>query len=117
VVPAVGQFGGWISLVLVVARYHSDLGNMLLAQGNLDEAVSCYRRAIDLKPDFPDAHNNHGYAFQQQGRLDEAVACDRRAIELKPDDPAVNRNLGNMLKQQRRLDDLQPTHWHGGVQV
>ena len=53
-------------------------------QGKLDEAVACYRRALELKPDFAEAHNNLGVALQDQGQLDEAVACYRRALELKP---------------------------------
>ena len=54
-------------------------------QGKLDEAVACYRRALELKPDFAEAHNNLGNALKDQGKLDEAVACYRRALELKPD--------------------------------
>ncbi len=47
-------------------------------QGKLDEAVACYRRAVELKPDFAEAHNNLGNAFKDQGELDEAAACYRR---------------------------------------
>ena len=54
-------------------------------QGKLDEAVACYRRALELKPDYAEAHNNLGNALKDQGKLDEAVACYRRALELKPD--------------------------------
>ena len=62
-------------------------------QGNLDEAVACYRRALELKPDFAEAHNNLGNALKDQGKLDEAVACYRRALELKPDYAAAHSNL------------------------
>ena len=55
------------------------------SQGKLDEAVACYRRALELKPDYAEAHNNLGVVFKDQGKLDEAVACCRRALELKPD--------------------------------
>ena len=27
-------------------------------QGKLDEAVACYRRALELKPDYAEAHSN-----------------------------------------------------------
>ncbi len=85
--------------------YHSNLGNVLKERGRLDEAVACYRRAIDLKLDFPEAHNNLGTALQEQRELDEAVACYRRAIDLKPDYPEAHNNLGSALKEQGRLDD------------
>ena len=34
------------------AVFHINLGNVLTDQGNLDEAVACYRRALELKPEF-----------------------------------------------------------------
>jgi protein O-GlcNAc transferase len=39
-----------------VALYHCNLGNVLIAQGKLDESADCYRTAITLNPDFPEAH-------------------------------------------------------------
>ena len=73
--------------------------------GKPDEAVACYRRALELKPDFAEAHNNLGNALQDQGKLDEAVACYRRALELKPDFAEAHNNLGNALKDQGKLDE------------
>ena len=67
----------------------------MTGQGKLDEAVACYRRALELKPDYAAAHNNLGNALQAQGKLDEAVACYRRAVELKPDYAEAHCNLGN----------------------
>jgi protein O-GlcNAc transferase len=73
-------------------------------QGKLDEAVACYRRALELKPDYAEAHNNLGNAFNDQGKLDEAVACYRRALELKPDFAEAHYNLGSALEE---IGDLQ----------
>ena len=72
---------------------HNNLGNALKDQGKLDEAVACYRRALELKPDFAEAHNNLGNALKDQGKLDEAIACYRRALELKPDYAEAHSNL------------------------
>ena len=74
-------------------------------QGKLDEAVACYRRALELKPDHAEAHNNLGNALKDQGKLDEAVACYRQALELKPDYAEAHSNLGNALKDQGKLDE------------
>ena len=57
----------------------------LQAQGKLLEAVACYGRALELKPDFAEACFNRGKALQDLEKLDEAVACYRRALELQPD--------------------------------
>ena len=74
-------------------------------QRKLDEAVACYRRALELKPDFAEAHNNLGNALNDQGKLDEAVACYRRALELMPDFAEAHSNLGNALNDQGKLDE------------
>ena len=74
-------------------------------QGKLDEAVACYRRALELKPDFAEAHNNLGDVLKDQGKLDEAVACYRRALELKPDYAEAHNNLGVAFKDQGKLDE------------
>ena len=62
----------------------NNLGVALHAQGKIDEAMACLRRAVTLKPDYADAHSNLGNALKEQGKLDEAVACYRQALELNP---------------------------------
>ena len=75
----------------------------LKEQGKLGEAAICYRRAVQLKPDYPEAHNNLGAALNDLGKPDEAVACYRRALELKPDYAETHTNLGIALEE---LGDL-----------
>jgi tetratricopeptide (TPR) repeat protein len=71
----------------------------LKEQGKLDEAVACYRRALELKPDYNEARNNLAVALKEQGKLDESLACYRRAIELKPDYTEAHDNLGIALEE------------------
>ena len=59
----------------------------------LDEAIDAFRRAIALRPDYAEAHNNLGNVFKDQGRLDEALACFRRALEARPDFAPAASNL------------------------
>jgi len=67
--------------------------------------VTALRRALQLKPDYPDAHNNLGNALRECGQLDEGVAAYRRALQLKPDLPETYNNLGNGLREQGQLDE------------
>jgi Tfp pilus assembly protein PilF len=71
----------------------------------LAEAVASCRKAIELKPDYADAHCNLGNALHYQLKLTEAVACFRKAIKLKPDDAEVHYNLGNALRDQGELTE------------
>ena len=102
-----------IQAVLVdgsVPRYHSHLGNALRARGWPDKAEACYRMALELKPDYPEASNNLGAALQDLGRLEEAVDCHRRAIELKPDYVEAHTNLGAALNDLGRRDEAVACH-------
>ncbi len=71
--------------------------------GRLDEAVASYGRALALRPELPEAHNNLGVALRGQGRLSEAVTHYGRAVALRPDYPEAHNNLGIALAHQGRL--------------
>lgn len=48
------------------------------------EAVRWYRKALELKPDYPDALNNLGFSLRSIGKgyLDEANKAYQKALEL-----------------------------------
>jgi len=64
---------------------HYNLGNVLKDQDRLDEAIESFHKALELKPDFAEAHNNLGNVLLAQGRLDEALDGFHKALVLKPD--------------------------------
>jgi protein O-GlcNAc transferase len=65
--------------------------------GRFEAAVSRYRNAIAIHPDFPEALNNLGIALKDQHRFREAIAEYQRALELLPDRAEVWNNLGDAL--------------------
>lgn len=69
-------------------------GNECLARGELDAAVSCYREALCLEPDYAEALNNLGFVLKERGQLDEAEAALSRAIQLDPGLGNAHFNLG-----------------------
>jgi tetratricopeptide (TPR) repeat protein len=84
---------------------HFNLGNALVRLGQPDEAIGCYRKTLDLRPDFLEAQNNLGNLLREQGRLEGAVACYRRVLDLRPNSPDVANNLGIALGEQGRLSE------------
>lgn len=42
---------------------HYNVGVMNMEQNKIDEAIKCFERAIELKPDYSDAYNNIGAAI------------------------------------------------------
>jgi len=73
--------------------------------GRIGDAVAQYERALALKPDHVDAHNNLGAALAALGRIDDAVKHYERAIAIKPDYAEAHNNLGATLAALGRIDD------------
>jgi protein O-GlcNAc transferase len=65
-----------------------------LHQANrLEEAIALYRRALEIRPDDADVHNNLGLALQDHGDPGDAIECYRKALALRPDHGQAHSNL------------------------
>ncbi len=82
---------------------HNRQGIALFNQGRLNEAVLAFQQALQLVPDFTEAHSNLGNILYYQGKHDEAVACYQQALRIRPDDSGVYNNLGNVLVAQGKF--------------
>ena len=60
---------------------HLGLSQVLDRQGNVDEAISAARAAIDLMPDDPLPHTSLSRLYQQKKMIDEAE--EEMALSLK----------------------------------
>ena len=89
------------SIALQVNRPESffSLANTLKELGRLQEAELEYRKALALKPDYVEAHNNRGTVLADLGWLDDAASSYRRALAIKPEHAAAYNNLGNILRE------------------
>jgi len=79
---------------------HNNLGNALVARGQLAEAIEHYERALRLEPDYAQGHNNLAIALARQGKLVEAISHLEQALQLKPDYAEAHFNLGIALAVQ-----------------
>jgi tetratricopeptide (TPR) repeat protein len=55
------------------------------SEENIQEAEQASQKAVDLAPDFAEAHVSHGLARSLRGRFDEAEKDFQEAIKLNPD--------------------------------
>jgi tetratricopeptide (TPR) repeat protein len=68
-----------------LAEAHASLGFVNhLYDYDLKAAESQYRRAIELRPNYANAHFYYGFLLTLEGRFDEAIAEGRQAGELDP---------------------------------
>jgi Flp pilus assembly protein TadD len=73
--------------------------------GRLSQAEQLYRQALQLNPNFVEAHNNLGTTLFSQGKVEEAVARLQEVLRLRPDSAEANINLGSALEQLGRLEE------------
>jgi len=71
----------------------------------LPQAVDSYRQALELAPEWIDAHINLGVALYQMGRVEEARAEFAAAVDLDPLSGISRYNLGCVLEEQGRIDE------------
>jgi uncharacterized protein (TIGR02466 family) len=77
----------------------------LQALGRLDEAVSAYRRCLELQPAFAQAQVNLGSALEALGRQEDAADAYQAAIKIDPAMAGAHLSLGGVLEDQGRLDE------------
>jgi len=67
--------------------------------GDMDQALSMMRRAVDLRPDWPDLRFELGRLLQDAERNEESLAQFGKALELNPRYERAARSRGELLEQ------------------
>jgi tetratricopeptide (TPR) repeat protein len=78
------------------------IGNVLQGRGQADLALSHYREALRIKPDYAEACNNIGFLLMRTGKGGEAEVYFRLAIRNDPLSEKAYNNLGALLAMQGR---------------
>ena len=74
-----------------------NMGIEMAKRGHPSLALTCYKKAIELKPDLKEAYNNIGKLLTEVGRLDEALKYLEKALELDPEYTSALINKGIAL--------------------
>lgn len=88
---------------LLTPVQHYQMGRGLVQNGCLDEAIVCYRRAVQQKNDFVEAIADLGAVLTDQGDLSASVECWQQLIDIQPNSAAAHYNLGITLRLQEHL--------------
>ncbi len=85
-----------------LAEAHVAKGSSLGQQFDLRGAEAEFKRAIDLKPGYPTAHQWYAFwVLYPQQRWSEALQQIEKAVELDPLSPIINLNYGDYFLNKR----------------
>ena len=63
--------------------------------------MSCFKKAIQINPNYIEAHNKLGGLLIELGRYHEALECYRKQISINPQQTNAINNLGVLLRLVR----------------
>jgi tetratricopeptide (TPR) repeat protein len=81
------------------------LGNTLINEGKIDEAILCYNGALKVVPNCVGAYVDLGNALAIKGELNQAVTYYKKALQYKTDYFDAHCNLATTLVRQGKLNE------------
>lgn len=94
-----------VSLNEKLPEVHEALSQYYISEWKWADWEREHRRALELDPNFANAHHWFGLELSWIGRSDEAIMHLRRAVELDPLNLKFNDNLGQVFMNARRDDE------------
>jgi tetratricopeptide (TPR) repeat protein len=76
------------------AEAHFRKGFEYQNQGNLEQAIEEYQKALELNPDYAQVHTNLGTVYLGKEDYDGAIGHFRKTLELNYYDSKAHYNLG-----------------------
>jgi len=103
---AIAEYRAIVEVAPDSAEAHFKLGTAFGRQpGDEVAAEDCYRRALTLWREYPEANNNLGLLLAGRCKFDEAEDHYRIALAGRPDFSSVHQNLGWLLFETARLEE------------
>jgi tetratricopeptide (TPR) repeat protein len=103
---AISAFKTAIALEPTNPKNYLELGQAFLATKEFSLAEATFNKAIELKPDYANAHYQLALAFEQQGKLDEAIGKMENIIKYNPQDIGATFELGVLYLRRLNEGDL-----------
>jgi len=101
--PAAGQVRQPTSTPSAESEYNRGVRGRLAKDWKT--AVEAFQASVALRPAFPEAWNELGFALRNQGRYTESLQAYDEALRLRPNFPEALEYLGEAYVKLGRLDD------------
>lgn len=84
---------------------YNNLGILYGDMGNVEGAISLFKKAVDIDPNYVYAYNNLGKAYNLLGNKKEALFYYNKALELYPASLEAHYNIGNIYTELKRYEE------------
>jgi tetratricopeptide (TPR) repeat protein len=68
------------------------------------DAISNYKKALEINPYYADAYLNMGAAQKEEGDLEDAIESYKQVLKIKPDYAEAYSNIGVIMQDKRDLE-------------
>ena len=94
------------------AQTNYSLGKSLAKLKKLEEAITCYRTAIEIDPYFTEAYYYLANILVNQNQIEAAVTLSKKLIEIQPNLWQAHHNLGDILIKQENFSEAISAYRH-----
>ena len=81
------------------------VGTLYQSSGKGEAAISSFKQAIKLKPDFYQAYYNMAISLKDSDKHQDAIDANKKAIKLNPNYVAAHANMGLSLYALQRFEE------------
>ena len=87
------------------ARNENEKGRAAVAENKSNEAVSHFKKAIEIYPGFYDAHMSLAQIYMDGSQWEKAEASLRQALKIMPKSIAAMVSLGEVYRRQKKYTE------------
>jgi lipoprotein NlpI len=88
------------------AEMYYSMGQEYMEKGNFDMAALAFKKAVELAPDWPEAHNALGEAYVRLLSFEEAAAEFDKALELRQEYARAEINRRRTMMAVERYEPM-----------
>ena len=92
------------------------LGIVKRALGQHLDSVDCFKKAVEIRPDFSEAYNGLGNVLREMGKLDSAISSFQKALEIKENYPEACYNMSIVLHEKGNLREAEK-NFRGAIKL
>jgi len=88
-----------------IGQTYNEKGLFFDKRNNYLEAIECYKRAIEINPQYDKAFANLGTTYEKIGQLKKAEELYLKSVEINPKNSDTYYSIGHLYQMQGRYKD------------